>query len=145
MDNLKLKGDLLIILRDSSGRVKLRRHLNNLIVTAGKNYLAAWLQADSQAGKFMSYIGIGSNNTAAAITDTALGTELARKVGTLTNAGNVWTNTVTLNAGEGTGNVYEMALLSAAAAGTMFSRVVVGLITKAAGDSLQVTWNITIG
>jgi len=43
-----------------------------------------------------------------------------------------------------TGNVTEAGIFSANVAGTLLARQVFGVITKAAGDSLQVTWQITL-
>lgn len=143
-DGLKVTGHIHIKLFDSTGELKTERDINNLVVTVGKNYLATWLAAASQAGEFMTHIGLGTGTNAVAAGDTALQTELATRVdGTLSSATNVWQNVATFGAGVDTGMVTEAGLFSAAAAGTMFARQVFTAIDKQAGDTLELTWQVT--
>lgn len=145
---VKLTGGVHVQLIGPDGKVK-QEHINhNLVVTVGKTYLATWLAAASQAGKFMSYVGLGTSSTAAASGDTALGAELAgggyaRQIGVLTSASNVWTNTVTFSPGVGTGAVTEAGLFSAVTSGTLFAHQVFSVYNVAAGDTLQITWSVT--
>ena len=94
----------------------------------------------------MKYIAIGSNNTAEAASNTALGTETARATATVSTATNIYRLVATFSSGVGTGNIYEYGVFSTATtgAGTMFSRDVEGLITKGANDELVVTTEITV-
>ena len=144
-EKLKVTGRVNYKLFDSDGQLKEQRDIDNLVVTVGKNYLAAWLDAASQAGAFMQYVALGTGVTAASAGDTALQTELATRVaGTESSSTNVWQNVATFGAGVDTGAITEAGLFSAAAAGTMLARQVFSVINKAAGDSLQVTWQITL-
>lgn len=82
-------------------------------------------------------------------TDTALQSELSgggysRQQGTLSSSSNVWQNVVTFGAGNGTGAVAEAGLFSVSSSGTMFARNVFGVVTKGAGNSLIVTWQVTV-
>lgn len=115
----------------------------NLVVTAGKVALAAWLAAATQSGKFMPYVGLGSGTTAAQATDVALGTELARVAGTITSSSNIYQNVASFGAGVGTGTISELGLLSASSSGTMFARQVFSARPKDATDTLTVTWSVT--
>ena len=143
---LKLKGNVRIKLFDQDGNLKDERCNPNLIVTVGKNYLAAWLAAASQAGEFMTYIGLGTGTNAAAPGDVDLQTPLATRVdGTLTSSLNVWQNVAVFTAGVDTGAITEAGLFSASSSGTMFARQVFSVINKGAADSLQITWQITLG
>ena len=147
-ENIKLTGAVELILRDSDGNIKQEYKDHNLVVTVGKNYLAAWIAAASQAGEFMDFIALGSGNTAPSASQTALVTELSgggygRVAGALSSALNVWTNVATFAPGNGTATIAEVGLFSANSAGTMFARALVGPVTKAAGDTLTVTWNVT--
>jgi hypothetical protein len=140
----KATGFISIKLFDKDGNLKDQRDIKNVVVTVGKNYLAAWLAAASQAGYFMQYIGLGTGTNAAVAGDTALQTELATRVaGTLSSSTNVWQNVAVFGAGVDTGAISEAGLFSAGAAGTLFARQVFSVINKAAGDSLQVTWQVT--
>lgn len=117
---------------------------HNLEVTVGKVYEAAWLAAGSQAGPFMSYVGLGTGTTPPVIADTNLQTPLPTRVqGTLSSLSNVWQNVATFPAGINTGSVTEAGLFSSISGGTMFARNVFSLINKGALNSLIVTWQVT--
>lgn len=144
-DSLKLTGHINIKLFNEKGELKDERDIKNVVVTAGKNYLAAWIAAASQAGQFMQYIGLGTGTNAASASDTTLQTELSTRVaGTLTSSTNVWQNIATFGAGVDTGAVTEAGIFSASSSGTMLARQVFSVVNKAAGDSLQITWQITL-
>ena len=93
----------------------------------------------------MTHMAIGSGSTAAAAGDTALGTQLG--IVTLTST-TVSTNTVqyaaTFAAGTGTGAVTEAGLFNASSSGTMLCRTVFSVVNKASGDSMTITWTITV-
>lgn len=143
-EGLTPKGRIKFDLYDSSGKLKESREINNVVVTVGKNFLANWLTQATQADYFMRYIALGTGTAGATAADTALQIELATRVaGTLTPSGNVWQNVASFGPGVNTGAITEAGIFSANAAGTMFARQTFGVITKAAGDSLQVTWQVT--
>ena len=145
MENLKLKGHIKIVLKSATGEVKHQMEKDNVVVTVGKAYLATWLAAASQAGKFMSYIALGTGSTPASASDTALETELATRVlGTLSATTNVWQNVATFGAGVDTGTISEAGLFTASSAGTMFARQVFTGIPKGADDILEFTWTVTL-
>lgn len=144
-DTVKLTGYIRMTLTDDKGLVKDTREVKNVIVTVGKNYLATWLTQATQADYFMRYIALGTGVTAATAADTALATETGTRVaGTLTSSTNVWTNTATFGAGVSTGAITEAGIFSASSGGTMLARQTFSVVNKAAGDSLQVVWQITI-
>jgi hypothetical protein len=145
---LKITGSVKVQLFDENGKLKQEHEDHNLIVTAGKNYLATWLAAASQSGEFMSYVGLGIGTTSPASGDTALQTEFSgggysRQLGTLTSSSNTWTNTVTFAPGNGTGAITEAGLFTTVTSGTMFARQVFAAYNKAAGDTLTITWTVT--
>ena len=90
-------------------------------------------------------MAIGSNSTAAASGDSALGTELGRVALTSTT---VSTNSVTyvgdFPAGTGTGAVVEAGILNASSSGTLLCRTVFSVVNKAAADTLKITWTLTV-
>lgn len=118
----------------------------NVICTAGIQTLAGYLAsaAISATRNPFYYIAIGSDATAEAAGDTALGTELSRHTGTVTAFTAVYQVKATFASGSGTGNVYEYGLLDANTGGNMLSRDTEGLITKGANDVLTVTAQITL-
>ncbi len=116
----------------------------NLVVTTGKNAVIDRLQAASPA--VHDYQAIGTGNTAAAAGDTALQTEVGTRVqGTLSQPAATTDRLVsTFAAGNGTAALTETGRLNAASTGNLFARQVFATINKGAGDSLQVTHDITI-
>jgi hypothetical protein len=118
----------------------------NVIATSGLHALADYLcsAAASATRNPFYFIAIGSDSTAEANSDTALGTELSRHTGTVTAFTAVYQVTATFASGSGTGNVYEYGLFNANSGGKMLSRDTEGLITKGANDTLTVTAQITL-
>lgn len=143
-ETITAKGRIKFDLFDSSGKLKETREINNVVVTVGKNFLATWLTAATQSTFFMQYIGLGTGTNAANASDTALQTELGTRVaGTLTPSSNVWQNVASFGPGVDTGAITESGIFSASTSGTLFARQTFAVINKGAGDSLQVTWQVT--
>jgi len=118
----------------------------NVITEGGLSFLASFLNSSvAGAGTWdMDQIAIGTDATAEAASNTALGTELARTTGTASYVSDaVYRVTATFAAGTGTGAIVEYGLFSSSTGGTMFSRDTESVINKAAGDTLVVTTEIT--
>lgn len=142
----KIRGFWEIQLHDEAGHLKQHIQGENVITTVGKEYLARYLNsaATGATTNTIRYIAVGSNQTAEAAADTALGTELARVSGVVSySSGAIFEVTGTFAAGVGTGSIYEYGLLSSASVGTLFSRDTEALITKGASDTLTVTTRVT--
>ena len=134
-DDLRLTGALTISL---NGVVV--QETNNLVVTAGKNWVADRM---NDANTVMTHMALGTSTTAAAAGQTALVSELDRNALTSTT---VSTNTIacTWAAGDGTGAITEAGIFDAASSGDMLARTVFSVVNKAASDSITITWTITI-
>ena len=136
-DNLVLTGALTISLNDV-----VVQETNNLVVTAGKNWVADRM---NNANTVMTHMALGTGTTAAAVGNTTLVTELDRNALTSTT---VSTNTIayacTWAAGDGTGAITEAGLFDAASSGDMLARTVFSVVNKGASDSITITWTITI-
>jgi hypothetical protein len=145
-DGLKITGHVRLELRDEFGDLKQVEETSNLVVTAGKNHIADQLSS-TPGGAAMGWMAIGTGSTAAAAGDTALGTEIDRNALTSrTDATNVVTYVGTWAAGDGTNaTLREAGIFNASSAGTMLARVVYSNIDKQAGDTLTITWTVTIG
>ena len=142
-EELKVTGGLKVEVKDKDGNVKDSRELKNLVVTAGLGYIASRMK--EATADVMTHMAIGTDNTAAAAGNTALGTEAARQALTSTT---VSSNTVeyvaSFAAGTGTGAITEAGVLNAASGGTMLCRTVFSVVNKGASDSMTITWTITI-
>jgi hypothetical protein len=141
-ENIKITGKVSIKLFDQSGELKDTRDINNLVVTTGKEFIAARMVGTPTE---MSHMAIGADNTAADVGDTALGSELGR-VGLTsdTASGAVVTYVATFPAGTGTGAVVEAGILNASSGGTLLCRTVFSVVNKGANDAMTITWQITV-
>jgi hypothetical protein len=136
-DGLRLTGALTISLNDV-----VVQETNNLVVTAGKNWVADRM---NDANTVMTHMALGTGTNAAAVGDTTLQTEIDRNALSSTT---VSTNTIaygcTWAAGDGTGAITEAGLFDAVSTGDMLARTVFSVVNKGASDSITITWTITI-
>jgi hypothetical protein len=142
-DFLTAKGALSIVVKDSNGDLKQELNVTNLVVDTGLAYIASRMKDTTATAMSHMAIGAGTNDPAAG--DTALQTELGR-VGltstTVTN--NSVAYVASFAAGTGTGAVTEAGIFNASSGGTMLCRTEFAVINKAAGDSMTITWTVTV-
>lgn len=140
--------NVLVELRGPDGKLKEVREIHNLVVTAGKNHIADQLSS-SPGQAAMGWMAIGTGVAAAAAGDTLLGTEIDRNALTSrTDATNVVTYVGDWAAGDGTNSaITEAGIFNIVTANTitMLARATFTLINKGAGDTLKITWTVTIG
>ena len=142
-NTIKANGELIIELRDQDGNIKEVKHAKNLVVSVGKTFIASRVVGTSSA--VMSNMAIGISTQTPAAGDTALISEAGRvALASSSNTANAITFTATFPAGTGTGAITEAAILNAASAGTMLCRTTFPVVNKAAGDSIAITWVVTI-
>lgn len=142
-----LSGKWKMELTGPSGELKQTVVGTNVICTNGKEFLASFLQsATAAAATFtMRYIAIGTDSSAEAASDTALGTELTRVSGIVSYVSNqIYQVKATFATGVGTGAIVEYGLFSSSTGGTMLARDTESVINKGANDTLTVTAQITI-
>jgi hypothetical protein len=142
-----MKGEWFVTLYGQDGKVKDKRQGFNVVTTVGKEFLASFLSsAAAGAATFTcKYIGIGTDATAEAVGNTALGIEASRTTGTASYvSGQIFQVTATFAAGEGTGAIVEYGLFSSSSAGTLIARDTEAVINKGASDTLAVVAQLTI-
>lgn len=147
IESAKLRGKWFVTLYGPDGEVKLERSGHNVVTTVGKEFLASFLNsAVAGAASFTGkYIGIGTNSTAEAVGDTALGTEVSRHTGTASYlSGQIFQIKATFATGSGTGAITEYGLFSSNSAGTLIARDTEAAINKSANDTLTVICQLTI-
>ena len=108
----------------------------NLVVTTGLNWITARLNTPAPA--VMNYIAVGTANTLPAANQTTLVNEVYREAVAIAG-GTISSNTLLFTATLGPG------IFDSAAAGTMLSRVTYPVINKGAGDTIAISWTISIG
>lgn len=140
---IKYNCNIIMELHGPDGELKERREVHNLIVTAGKDLLLA----ASGAKKVSDFnrLAIGTNNTAASASDTALGTQVYRTTAlTPTNPdSHTLQFQTTIAAGDGTGAIVEVGMFDANSSGNMLNRSVFAVINKGASDALTMTVQFT--
>ena len=143
-ENLKLRGDVAIVLKDKNGKVKDSRVIHNLVVNSGLTFICSRMGATS-AG-VMSHMALGSGTTAASSGQTDLVSILGSReaLDSTSASSNTITYVSSFEAGEGTGAVTEAGVFNAASSGTMLCRTVFAVVNKAADDTMSVTWTITL-
>lgn len=146
-EKLSVKGIVELELVSANGEVKQKQIVNNLVTTAGKNFIVRKIIDDSEN---IASIGIGSGNTAASLSDTQLESELASEDVRFqfidTENTNILVNISTFAESVGTGTVREVGLFSDSSPKTLLCRTVVSTpFEKSATDYLNVSWKIKIG
>lgn len=142
-ESVSIKGNLQVVLLDDNGIQKDYRQVKNLVVAVGKEVIAARLLGNTLA--IMSHMALGSDATAPATAQTALGGELDRVVlDSSVRASNVLTYVATFPAGTATGALTEAGILNAPTTGNMLCRTTFDTVNKAAGDTIVITWNVTV-
>jgi len=145
IENLKITGALRVVVTGPDGRVKDQRDLKNLVVDTGLNFIVKRMK--DAVTDVMSHMSLGTGTTAAAAADTTLETEIAGSRVVLTSTtvvANAITYIASFAAGVGTGAVTESGIFNNITGGTMLCRTVFPVVNKQAGDSMTVTWTITV-
>ena len=141
IDDLEITGALQISLNN-----EIVHQCDNLVVTAGKNWVAGRFK-DSSIPDEMSHMAIGSADTAAAAGNTALATEVNR-IALTTDGGTVSTNTVQYDASWTSAAaayaIKEAGIFNAASGGTMLARTTFAVINKGTDDTVSISWTITV-
>jgi len=151
-DSFPITGHLEIVLTDENGNVKETHSIPNLVVSAGKNLIAERLLTASPTSTFnvMSHMGLGTDGTATAAGNTALGTQWGGRQAlvTPTRTNNVLTYSCVFGPNipnSTTTAIQEAGIFNALTGGTMLCRTTFGTITKTATDTLTINWNVTVG
>ena len=144
-ETLKATGKVFVTVTGANGEVKQQFEVPNLVVTTGKNHIAAKIAATTNSPAAMTHMAIGTSSTAPAASDTTLGTETGRVSlsGSVVST-NTITYTATFPAGTGSGVITEAGIFNASTAGTMLCRTTFPAVNKQAGDSIAVTWDVTV-
>lgn len=152
-DKIKLTGQIEMVFTNVKTG-KIRRYVyKNLVVTFGKNAIAQRLSGNGDAGE-ITWCALGTGITAPALTDTAMQTELVRKmISVRSYSGNVATFSTFFTTSEGNGTLREAGLFgvgvgrtpsSTPGSGQLYCRAAINR-TKSASDTLSLFWTVTVG
>lgn len=146
-DDLKLTGALTISL---NGEVV--QETDNVVVTAGKKWVANRMKGATPTQAPMSHMAVGTssahpNDTSPndASGQTTLGSESDRNALTSTTVTDEDVAYVaSWAAGDATAALTEAGIFDAATGGDMLARTVFSVVNKGADDTLTITWTITV-
>ncbi len=143
----KIKGIVDIQVIDKDGNVKAHYTDHNLVVDSGIALILDTL-VNNKAHR-PTHMALGTNNTAAANTDTSLKAEAYRKaITSSTITGNSAKYAAFIAFADYAGTISELGLFAdasdTASSGTLFSRFIpTTAITKTLADALVISWTIT--
>ena len=133
-----VSGFVRVEVRGPDGQIKSCAQ-HNTVTTAGKAGLADQALASPSLNK-PTHMAVGTGTPSG----TALGTELDRNALTSkTRSGAVVTMVGDWAAGDGTGTLTEAGVFDAASTGNMWLSTTFA-VTKAAADTLSITWTLTV-
>tara|TARA_R110002012_G_scaffold105085_3_gene245925 strand:- start:622 stop:1062 length:441 start_codon:yes stop_codon:yes gene_type:complete len=140
-EQLNMTGHLQIRLND-----ELVRDVPNLVVTAGKGFVATRM-IGTGAG-VMSHMEVGTGTTDPVAGNTALETPVSSSRTAFTSSaavsGAVVTYVTAFAAGTGTGALTEAGIFNASSGGTMLCRTEFAVVNKGASDTMTITWTVTV-
>ncbi len=141
---MSVKGFVTAVVTHEDGRTETIGQ-SNVVTNVGRNQFASIIAQDTST--FPSHIGIGTGTTAAAVSDTALETEVDRNALVSDSAtSGVITYRAFFGKDEANGNtISEVGLFDAASSGNLFCRSVLSsTVAKTASISISLTWTITL-
>lgn len=144
-EELKATGLVKIVHTNAAGELIKEFNVPNLVVTAGKNHIAAKIAATTNSPAAMTHMAIGTGTSTPGASDTALGTQTGRVSlsGSVVST-NTITYTATFPAGTGDGAITEAGVFNASSGGTMLCRTTFPVVNKASGDTIAITWVVTV-
>jgi len=120
------------------------REVHNLVVNAGLEWVKAQIHDAADGTDVMEYTAVGDDNTAPAVGQTALISQLSTRTQGTYASGATGVCTITgLHTATGSWAVVEAGLFDASTSGTMLARVIFSTINLSTSDELTVEWTIT--
>lgn len=142
-NTINATGELTITVRGEDGVIKQVLNAKNLVVSVGKTFIASRMVGTASA--IMSHMAIGTATATPVVGDTTLGIEAGRvSLASGASSSNAITFTASFPAGTGTGAIAEAGVLNSASGGSLLCRTTFPVVNKAAGDSIAISWVVTI-
>lgn len=145
VDEFKPTGKLTITIRNSDGEIVNEVTSDNMVVNAGKNWLAQRMVATPTV---MGYMGLGTVATGPTLEDTTLNTATGTRVTMTTPVATgptvTYTGVFPANNPSATATIREAGIFDASSSGTMLCRTTFGDVTKNTTDSMTIVWTVTI-
>jgi hypothetical protein len=139
-----------IVARHPDGTVFARRHVHNLVTNAGFDLISKAVSDTATQPAACNYVAVTNTAITPAAGDTTLSGEissngLSRAIGTFAHTNGTYTYTVTkIFTATGTQASQASGLFNAASTGSMCYEATYTQVTVNNGDTLTVTWTITL-
>jgi hypothetical protein len=138
-------GTLKITVTAPDGSIKQEQEVKNLVVTTGLGYIASRMKDTTATA--MSHMAIGTGTSSALAANTTLGSESARvALASTTVTGPAVASIATFPAGTPASltAITEAGIFNASSSGTMLCRTVFSVVNKDVGDTMSITWTVTM-
>ena len=153
-----LKGDgiapidtVAVTVHDRAGHLVYSQITHNLITNAGKDFISAQIGSTTPGVNGANYIALTTDTAAANAADTTLTSEistggLVRAQGTYahTTGTNTYTISKTFTASATFTGVDKAGLFTASSSGTMLAESTFSSVNLVSGDTLAITWTVTL-
>jgi hypothetical protein len=150
VDVVHLRGALQIALHDLDGKLVEERIINNTVVTAGRAWILKQLESTNIVTSLtISHLAVGTDTTAPATGNTALGGESLRKAISSFDTTNLtanppsWQAQVSFASNEANTTLAEAGMFNSSAAGTMIARATFASFVKATSNTLSISYTLS--
>ena len=144
-EKVSATGVVQVLVTAPDGTVKHEQTIPNLVVDTGLAYIASRMKDTTATA--MSHMAVGEGTTAAGASQTALVTESARvSLSSTTVTDNAVAYVASFPAGTPASltALTEAGIFNASSGGTMLCRTVFAAVNKDTGDTMSITWTVTI-
>ena len=143
--NLHLHGVLTLIHQQADGTIQ-QQHYDNLIMSAGYDFIADSLGNVANRPDVMNYIALGTGIEDTTPEQTTLSAELDRNPASYQHTpGQVsFSFSAQFPAGDATGAITEAGVFNASKGGIMFDRVTFPVVNKGKDDTLTTVFTFTM-
>ena len=147
---LKLQIDSYTTVYDSNGKIKFYSEHPALLTNAGKESIEGILGNQFSSEPTVDYIAVGGNTSAMSVTDTTLANEFAtcgltRAQGTYASTGTgAWRLEKDFAVTGTCNNINSTALFNASSTGCMLAEDVISNTNVINGDTLNITWTVSV-
>jgi len=146
-DDTEVRGQYKAVVRDANGNIKETDEATNLVVDDGLAAIAGCVISDVTQSEF-DHLAIGTDNTSPSAAETSLGAEDARNAAT----GSLVTTNATNDTGQleasfsfsSSKTIEETGAFDSSSGGTMLSRSNGISVSVTDGDTLDLTFQLTI-
>ena len=150
-ETMVLRGSLEMALKNAyTGEVIEKRTINNTVVTTGRKWVLQQINStDHATAQSISYMAVGTGNTAPATGDSSLGSESSRiainnfTTSNLTSNPPSWRAEASWATNQANTTLGEVGMFNSSSGGTMFNRATFSTLNKTTSNTLSISFTIS--